>query len=142
MVSLSFARDYAYAYWISIGLLLAVVVPLQPSFVGPESPLGLLLHMFPDTELDTTTLWFSHCWGVAMLSMIVGHYLTPGSDFQFVRTMAVVTMAYYPVCYYAWVNDFGYFWRVFFPVIHSMNAYIYVSAGFLGDGKKLVSKKK
>lgn len=139
MVSLSFARDYAYAYWTSIGLLLAVVVPLQPSLVGPESPLGPLLHMFPGTELDTTALWFSHCWGVAMLSMIVGHYLTPGSDIQFVKTMAVATMAYYPACYYAWVNDFGYFWKVFFPVIHSMNAYIYVSAGFLGlKGQKLV----
>ena len=76
-----------------------------------------------------------------MLSMIVGHYLTPGSDIQFVKMMAVVTVAYYPACYYAWVNDFGYFWKVFFPVIHSMNAYIYVSAGFLGEGKKLVSKR-
>jgi hypothetical protein len=143
MVSLSFARNYGYAYWGSIGVLVALIAPLDPTIVGSSSILGPMAEMFP-AQLDTTHLWLGHAWGIAMLGFCFGNYLAPrsvDSDLSFVRGMAVMAALWNPCCAYAFWNDFGFFWKVFYPVVHSWNTYVYVSGGFMSPEAKAADKK-
>lgn len=142
MVSLTFARNYAYAYWGSVGALLAFWIPIDPTIVGPKSMLGPLVEFWPAETLDEVQIWLAHCWGVTVLGIILGNYWTPGTDSVFVKTQAILAIAWYPACAYALAQNFGFFWKYFFPVIHTWNTYVYVSgSGFL-DGGSITKKFK
>jgi hypothetical protein len=140
MVSISFAKNYAYAYWGCVATLLAFIIPLDPTIVGSASVLGKVMHMFP--PMDTGSIWLAHCWGMVHLSMFAGNYLTPDSDLSLVRTLGILSLGWYPACAYAFWYDFGFFWKIFFPFIHTWNTYVFVSAGFFGPESVPSTKKK
>ena len=129
---MNFACNYAIAYWGSIGLLLAIGIVLDPTLVGPNSLFGPMLEMFQPIELPETSIWLGHAWGIMILSTL-GNYLTDNDtpksikDRIFVRFMMIVTIAWYPLCFYAVYNNYGFFWKMF-PPIGIFNGYVYVSA--------------
>jgi hypothetical protein len=155
MVSLSFASGYAMAYWGSIGFLLAVLVPIDPTIVGPKSALGPMLHIVPENDLTELHVWLSHAWGVTMLGLVAGYYFSRSStsstststsstsadavDLWFVRTIAIATIAWYPVSIYAMWYEFGFFWKLFPPVL-AWNTFVYVSALVEASKKNKVEK--
>ena len=125
-----FAKIYGYIYWGAFGIVLAFVLPfIDAGFMGPESTLGSTLDAFPNA-LTQEALFFSHAWGIAMLTFLISNALGYFDDMAFIKSFAIVSVLYLPVCGYCMVNDWGFFWKLSFPVLYIFNAYVYISAGW------------
>lgn len=142
MVSVAFAKYYAYCYWSILGVALAFLAPCIPNWAGPNSPVGLDLL---SEEPSPAVFILAHCWGLMMLSTIAANMLTPGHDLLFVRIMAISTsVSSLPVAQFV---DGGFSsvrsWCVFvYGAVHVANIYIHVSAGFFSEEAKKLSHQR
>ena len=125
--SLSFAKTYGQLYWGGFGVILALVLPwTDQGFAGPNA----WIPIFPESPLSTTALWLAHAWGVSMLGLVGSNVVNIMPDRAFVKTLGILTVAWLPVCYCAYAENFGAFWNWTFPAVFLFNAYIYISAAW------------
>jgi hypothetical protein len=143
MVSLSFARNYGYACWGSLGVLFALILPLDPKILGSSLILGPMVKMF-SAQLDSTyrsplvgpCLGNCHAWILSWKlfgSSISWQWLElcMGNDSYCCPLVAPMMLCLQYVCLVEWLWFF--LWKVFYyPLIHnSWNTNVYNSGGFM-----------